>query len=350
MPVSFRSGGTSLSGQASTAGAAARHPPPLPRHRGPRRGPAGARPARRDRPAGQRAAGQVRAPAGTGPGQRGGLHDGRGDRRQLQRHVLRHRIQRLQHHRVRRARAAERHRPRHRRARRRRAAAGARAADCGRAWPPCATGYAATRRRSRTIRRQYAIKNTMGYGLNAFTDYDRPVDILLHLIVGSEGTLAFVAEAVLRTVPVKPHVATGMLYFSSLRDAAGALPGLLGSGPATRRAARRRLPARRPAGPGRGRGAAGPDRPRPCRPPGGVPGGDAGGARGQAHRLARSSPPGCRSPGRPCSATTRAAVTPCGTSARACTPPSRKAGPPGPPRCSRTSPSRSTGCGPPARG
>jgi D-lactate dehydrogenase len=84
-----------------------------------------------------------------------------------------------------------------------------------------------------TIARQYAIKNTMGYGLNAFTDYDRPVDVLLHLIVGSEGTLAFVAEAVLRTVPVKPHVATGMLYFPSLRDAAGALPGLVASGPAT---------------------------------------------------------------------------------------------------------------------
>jgi D-lactate dehydrogenase len=28
------------------------------------------------------------------------------------------------------------------------------------------------------IRRQYAIKNTMGYGLNSFTDYDRPADIL----------------------------------------------------------------------------------------------------------------------------------------------------------------------------
>jgi len=80
------------------------------------------------------------------------------------------------------------------------------------------------------IRRQYAIKNTMGYGLNSFTDHDRPVDILLHLVVGSEGTLAFVAEAVLRTVPVKPHVATGMLYFPTLRDAAGALPGLVASG------------------------------------------------------------------------------------------------------------------------
>jgi len=81
-----------------------------------------------------------------------------------------------------------------------------------------------------TIRRQYAIKNTMGYGVNAFTDYERPVDILLHLVVGSEGTLAFVAEAVLSTVPVKPHVATGMLYFSSLADATGALPGLVATG------------------------------------------------------------------------------------------------------------------------
>jgi D-lactate dehydrogenase len=31
-------------------------------------------------------------------------------------------------------------------------------------------------------------------------DFDRPVDILRHLLVGSEGTLAFIAEAVLRTV------------------------------------------------------------------------------------------------------------------------------------------------------
>ena len=83
------------------------------------------------------------------------------------------------------------------------------------------------------VRRQYAIKNTMGYGVNSFTDHDRPVDILLHLIVGSEGTLAFVAEAVLRTVPVKTHVATGMLYFPTLQDATGALTGLAASGAAT---------------------------------------------------------------------------------------------------------------------
>jgi D-lactate dehydrogenase len=106
--------------------------------------------------------------------------------------------------------------------------------------PALWAGLAALRDRVRgnpesveTIRRQYAIKNTMGYGLNAFTDHARPLDILLHLVVGSEGTLAFVAEAVLRTLPVKPHVATGMLYFPTLRDAAGALPRLVASGPAT---------------------------------------------------------------------------------------------------------------------
>src|SRR5690606_16008419 len=45
------------------------------------------------------------------------------------------------------------------------------------------------------IRRQFAMKNTMGYGLNALVDFDDPVRILEHLVIGSEGTLAFVAEA-----------------------------------------------------------------------------------------------------------------------------------------------------------
>ncbi len=84
-----------------------------------------------------------------------------------------------------------------------------------------------------TIRRQYAIKNTMGYSVNAFLDHDSPADILLHLVVGSEGTLAFVAEATLATLPIRPHMATGMLYFASLADATGALPALVASGLAT---------------------------------------------------------------------------------------------------------------------
>ena len=50
------------------------------------------------------------------------------------------------------------------------------------------------------IRAKYKIKNTTGYSLNALVDYSDPVDILAHLMIGSEGTLGFIAEAVLDTV------------------------------------------------------------------------------------------------------------------------------------------------------
>lgn len=83
------------------------------------------------------------------------------------------------------------------------------------------------------IQRLYAIKNTMGYGLNSFLDFERAVDILLHLVVGSEGTLAFVAEATFRTVAVKPHAATDLLYFPTLSAATAALPDLVAAGFAT---------------------------------------------------------------------------------------------------------------------
>ncbi|MGH3703153.1 MAG: FAD-binding and (Fe-S)-binding domain-containing protein [Agromyces sp.] len=83
------------------------------------------------------------------------------------------------------------------------------------------------------INAQYSIKNTMGYGLNSFVDHDRPIDILTHLVVGSEGTLAFVAEATFRTVPIKPHIATGLLYFDSLTAATASLESLVARGFAT---------------------------------------------------------------------------------------------------------------------
>ncbi|TFC54236.1 FAD-binding oxidoreductase [Cryobacterium sp. TMT2-15-1] len=84
-----------------------------------------------------------------------------------------------------------------------------------------------------TIRHQFSMKNTMGYGLNSLLDFDRPVDILAHLIVGSEGTLGFVAEAVFRTVPRPTHTVTGLLVFPDLETANAALPALVGTGAAT---------------------------------------------------------------------------------------------------------------------
>ncbi|WP_062303704.1 FAD-binding and (Fe-S)-binding domain-containing protein [Demequina subtropica] len=83
-----------------------------------------------------------------------------------------------------------------------------------------------------TIERQFAMKNTMGYGVNALVDFERPAEILAHLLVGSEGTLAFVAEATMRTVPLRPHAATALLVFRDLEAASRALPPLVATGAA----------------------------------------------------------------------------------------------------------------------
>ncbi|QEW00878.1 FAD-binding oxidoreductase [Microbacterium caowuchunii] len=83
------------------------------------------------------------------------------------------------------------------------------------------------------IRKHFALKNTMGYGVNAFLDFDAPVELLRHLVIGSEGTLAFVAEATFRTVPIAPKVTTALAVFPSLHAATVALPGLTATGAAT---------------------------------------------------------------------------------------------------------------------
>ncbi|GGI94407.1 FAD-binding and (Fe-S)-binding domain-containing protein [Streptomyces brasiliensis] len=84
-----------------------------------------------------------------------------------------------------------------------------------------------------TVERLFAMKNTMGYGLNSFLDHTHPADILAHLMIGSEGTLGFVGEAVFRTVPLLPHTATGLLILPGLAEATDALPALLTAGART---------------------------------------------------------------------------------------------------------------------
>jgi D-lactate dehydrogenase len=73
------------------------------------------------------------------------------------------------------------------------------------------------------IRRKFSRKNTTGYSLNAFLDHDRPVDILARLIVGSEGTLAFLADVTYRTVPDPPARATALVPFAELEEAGAAV-------------------------------------------------------------------------------------------------------------------------------
>lgn len=80
------------------------------------------------------------------------------------------------------------------------------------------------------VRRRYLMKNNNGYLLNAFLDFETPLDILTHLMIGSEGTLGFIAEAVLYTLADYPCRYTGQLYFKNLRDAAAAIAPIKKSG------------------------------------------------------------------------------------------------------------------------
>lgn len=80
------------------------------------------------------------------------------------------------------------------------------------------------------IRRQFAIKNTMGYSLNAFVDFDDPVDVFNHVMVGSEGTLGFISSVTFDSVVLHDHRATALLIFDSAIDAVHAIPLLTDSG------------------------------------------------------------------------------------------------------------------------
>ena len=73
------------------------------------------------------------------------------------------------------------------------------------------------------ITRKYRIRNTCGYSLNAFTDHADPLDILTHLLIGSEGTLGFILGVTLRTAPVKPCRGTTLVSFTSMDDAMRAM-------------------------------------------------------------------------------------------------------------------------------
>ena len=73
------------------------------------------------------------------------------------------------------------------------------------------------------IERKYAIKNVMGLNIEPFLTHHDPFDILLRLLVGSEGALAFVSEVTMQTEYDFPHKASAMLYFSDVREACRAV-------------------------------------------------------------------------------------------------------------------------------
>jgi D-lactate dehydrogenase len=82
------------------------------------------------------------------------------------------------------------------------------------------------------LRTKYRIKNTTGYTMSAFLDAETPVQILRRLMVGSEGTLGFIAEAVFETVPDGTHTLTSLMIFEDLHAACSAVAPFIGAGAA----------------------------------------------------------------------------------------------------------------------
>ena len=67
------------------------------------------------------------------------------------------------------------------------------------------------------------MKNTTGYSLNALVDFDDPFEILQHLMIGSEGTLGFLAEVTFKTVVDDPFKASSLMIFSNIEKACQAV-------------------------------------------------------------------------------------------------------------------------------
>lgn len=72
------------------------------------------------------------------------------------------------------------------------------------------------------IKNKYRIKNTTGYSINALVDYDDPIEIIKHLMVGSEGTLAFISNVTLKTIVDEKFKSCSLLIFNTIKDACDA--------------------------------------------------------------------------------------------------------------------------------
>lgn len=76
------------------------------------------------------------------------------------------------------------------------------------------------------IRYKYSIKNVTGLNIFPFVRFKDPFDIMAHLLVGSEGTLAFMSQVTMKTLPLPAKEASAMVYFGTIREAAEAVVAL----------------------------------------------------------------------------------------------------------------------------
>lgn len=81
----------------------------------------------------------------------------------------------------------------------------------------------ANKKLAERISYKYAIKNVTGLNILPFIRFDDPFDIIAHLLVGSEGTLAFLSEVTMTTEYDYPCKASAMLYFSDIKEACRAV-------------------------------------------------------------------------------------------------------------------------------
>jgi D-lactate dehydrogenase len=111
------------------------------------------------------------------------------------------------------------------------------AAEFEAAEPGLAAGLAAIRDELRAdadlsarIRRKFEIKNTTGYRLCAFLDADEPLEIFRRLLIGSEGTLAWIPEVVFETVHQPAVTTTAWVHFPDIDAATATVNDLVASG------------------------------------------------------------------------------------------------------------------------
>jgi D-lactate dehydrogenase len=111
------------------------------------------------------------------------------------------------------------------------------AAEFEAAEPELAAGLAAIRDEIRAdaelsarIRRKFEIKNTTGYRLCAFLDAEEPLEIFRRLLIGSEGTLAYIPEVVFETVPQPAVTTTAWVHFADIDAAIAPVNELIAGG------------------------------------------------------------------------------------------------------------------------
>lgn len=76
------------------------------------------------------------------------------------------------------------------------------------------------------ISHKYRLKNTTGYAINSLIDFEDPIDILSHLMIGSEGTLGFISSITYNTVIEHKYRASSLVFFPNIETTCHAVSAL----------------------------------------------------------------------------------------------------------------------------